>query len=84
MQWLIKWGVRKWLIGIVNTALKEYADKVAKARAFLAVAIAKVEAVTAFLKSLEAKLADGTITDGEVDEAITEAKALAAKLVEAH
>lgn len=83
MQWLIKWGVKRWLIGIVNTALQEYADKVAKARAFLSAAVAKVEAVTAFLKSLEAKLADGTISDGEVDEAITEAKALAAKLVEA-
>lgn len=84
MQWLIKWGIKKWLVGVVNTALREYADKVAKARAFLSAAIGKVEAVTAFLKSLEQKLADGTITDGEVDEAITEAKALAAKLVEAH
>lgn len=82
MQWLIKWGVKRWLIGIVNTALKEYADKVVKARLFLAVAVAKVDAITAFLKSLEAKLADGTITDAEVDEAIAEAKALAAKLVE--
>lgn len=82
MQWLIKWGVKRWLIGIVNTALKEYADKVVKARLFLAVAVEKVDAITAFLKSLEAKLADGTISDAEVDEAITEAKALAAKLVE--
>lgn len=84
MQWLIKWGIKKWLVGVVNTALREHADKVAAARAFLSAAIGKVEAVTAFLKSLEAKLADGTITDGEVDEAINEAKALAAKLVEAH
>lgn len=84
MQWLIKWGIKKWLVGVVNTGLREYADKVAAARAFLSAAIGKVEAVTAFLKSLEAKLADGTITDGEVDEAINEAKALAAKLVEAH
>lgn len=83
MQWLIKWGIKKWLLGVVNTALREYADKVVKARLFLAVAVGKVEAVTAFLKSLEAKLADGTISDAEVDEAITEAKALAAKLVEA-
>lgn len=82
MQWLIKWGVRKWLIGIVNTALKEYADKVVKARLYVAVAIQKIEAVTAYLKALEKKLDDGTITDSEVDEAIAEAKALAAKLVE--
>lgn len=84
MQWLIKWGIKKWLVGVVNTALREYADKVVKTRLFLAVAVEKVDAITAFLKSLEAKLADGTISDAEVDEAITEAKALAAKLVEAH
>lgn len=82
MQWLIKWGVKKWLVGVVNTALRDYADKIVKARLYLAVAIAKVEAVTTFLKSLERKLEDGTVTDAEADEAVEEAKALAAKLME--
>ena len=82
MKWLIKWGVRKWLIGVVNTALSEYADKVAKARLYLAVAIAKVEAVTTFLKALERKLEDGTLTDAEADASVEEAKTLAAKLME--
>lgn len=82
MQWLIKWGVKKWLVGVANTALRDYADKIVKARLYLAVAIAKVEAVTTFLKSLERKLEDGTVTDAEADEAVEEAKALAAKLME--
>lgn len=82
MQWLIKWGAKKWLIGVVNTALRDYADKIVKARLYLAVAIAKVEAVTTFLKSLEKKLEDGTVTDAEADEAVEEAKTLAAKLME--
>lgn len=82
MQWLIKWGVKKWLVGVVNTALRDYADKIVKARLYLAVAIAKVEAVTTFLKSLEKKLEDGTVTDAEADEAVEEAKTLAAKLME--
>lgn len=82
MQWLIKWGVKKWLVGVVNTALRDYADKIVKARLYLAVAIAKVEAVTTFLKSLERKLEDGTVTDAEADEAVEEAKTLAAKLME--
>lgn len=73
MQWLIKWGVRKWLVGVVNTALRDYADKIAKARLCLAVAIAKVEAVTTFLKALERKLEDGTLTDAEANEAVEEA-----------
>ena len=82
MQWLIKWGVKKWLVGVVNTALRDYADKIVKARLYLAVAIAKVEAVTTFLKSLERKLEDGTVTDAEADEAVEEARTLAAKLME--
>ena len=82
MQWLVKWGVKKWLVGVVNTALKDYAAKVDRARAFLAVAITKVEAVTAFLKSLDAKIADGKITDAEASEAVTDAKQLAARLIE--
>lgn len=83
MQWLIKWGVKKWLVGVVNTALRDYAAQVSKARVFLVAAVAKVETVAAFLRSLSAKLEDGTVTDAEVDETIDEAKALAAKLVEA-
>ena len=82
MQWLIKWGVKKWLVGVVNTALRDYADKIVKARLYLAVAIAKVEAVTTFLKALERKLEDGTLTDAEADASVEEAKTLAAKLME--
>lgn len=78
---LVKWGVKKWLVGVVNTALGDYGDRVDKARAFLSAAIGKVEAVTAFLKSLDVKLADNKITDDEADAAIREAKGLAAVLV---
>lgn len=82
MQWLIRWGVKKWLVGVVNTALRDYAAQVNKARVFLVAAVAKVETVAAFLRSLSAKLEDGTVTDAEADEAVEEAKTLAAKLME--
>ena len=82
MQWLIKWGVKKWLVGVVNTALVTYSDKVGVARVFLTAAIAKVEAVTAFLRSLDSKLTDNEISDEEADAAIEEAKTLAEKLIE--
>ena len=81
MQWLIKWGVKKWLVGVVNTALVTYADKVEAARVFLHAVIAKVEAVTLFLHSLDAKLTDNEISDEEADAAIEEAKTLAEKLI---
>lgn len=82
MQWLIKWGVKKWLVGVVNTALVTYADKIDKARVFLSAAIARVDAITGFLKSLDAKLADNKVTDEEADAALEEAQILAAKLIE--
>ena len=81
MTWLVKWGVKKWLVGVVNTALVTYKDKIDKARAFIAVAISKVEAVTAFLRSLDDKLADNKVTDEEADAAVKEAAALATVLV---
>ena len=81
MQWLVTWGVKKWLVGVVNTALVTYGDKIDRARAFLATAITKVDAITAFLKSLDAKLADNKVTDEEVDLAITDAKILGRALV---
>lgn len=81
INWLVKWGVKKWLVGVVNTALVDYGDKVEKARGFLHSAVAKVEAVTLFLHSLDAKLADNKVTDEEAEAAIEEATELAAKLV---
>ena len=80
MNWLIKWGVRKWLVGVVNTALVDYAEKVETARHYLSLAVSKIEAVTAFLKALDCKLADGKITNDEVDAAIADAQSLASKL----
>ena len=80
MNWLVKWGVKKWLVGVVSTALAKYNTNVERARAIVATAIAKIEAVIAFLKSLDAKLADGKLTEDEADEIIAEAKKLAGEL----
>ena len=81
INWVVKWGVKKWLVGVVNTALVDFKDKVGIARACLHAAITKVEAVTAFLKSIDGKLADNQVTEEEADAAIEEATALAARLV---
>lgn len=80
MNWLVKWGVKKWLVGVVSTALAKYNTNIERARAIVATAIAKIEAVIAFLKSLDAKLADGKLTEDEADEIIAEAKKLAGEL----
>ena len=80
MNWLVKWGVKKWLVGVVDNALAKYNTNVERARAIVATAITKVEAVIAFLKSLDAKLADGKLTEAEADEIIAEATKLAGEL----
>lgn len=81
MNWLVKWGVKKWALGIANTALADYNQSVAKARATVARYLAKAEALLAFLKSLDAKLADNKIDEAEADAICDEAVALGKELV---
>ena len=85
MKWLIhpiktltECGLKSWLLGIVNKVLDKYADSVAAARGVVAAAIPKVESVLAFLKSLDEKLKDNKVTEGEADLIVAEATALAA------
>ena len=80
MNWLVKWGVKKWLVGVVDAALAKYNVNIDRSRAIVATAIAKVEAVIAFLKSLDGKLADGKLTEEEADEIVAEATKLAGEL----
>lgn len=80
MNWLVKWGVKKWLVEVVDAALAKYNTNIDRARAIVATAIAKIEAVIAFLKSLDAKLADGKLTEQEADEIVAEATKLAKEL----
>ena len=80
MNWLVKWGVKKWLVGVVDNALAKYNVNIDRARAIVATAIAKIEAVIAFLKSLDGKLADGKLTEQEADEIVAEATKLAGEL----
>ena len=87
MNWLIhpiktltEWGLKSWLLGIVNKVLDKYADSVSAARAVVAAAIPKVESVLAFLKSLDEKLKDNKVTEDEADLIVAEATALAEAL----
>ena len=81
MNWIVKWGVKKWVVGIVNTAIEQYGDSVSKARATISRYTAKVESVLAFLKSVDAKLADNKLTTDEADAIIDEAGNLAGTMV---
>ena len=84
LDWLVKWGVRKWLVDVVNTALERHGDGVARARSFVQKVVSRLEAVLVFVKSLDAKLADNVVTEGEADAALADAEKLAAALVAAN
>lgn len=81
MNWLVKWGVKRYALSIVNTALAQYNESVTTARAVVQKYIGKAEALLDFLKSLDAKLADGKLTNKEADEICEEAVALGEQLV---
>lgn len=88
MNWLLhpiktltEWGVKSWLLGIVNKVLDKYADSVVAARTVVAAAIPKVESVLAFLRSFDEKLKDNKVTEDEADLIVAEATALAKSLV---
>lgn len=87
MNWLIhpidslkSWGVRKFVLGIVNKALAAHEESVAKSRNIVAKCIAKLKSLIIFLEGLMAKLADNVVTDEEAEAAIDDAKRLAAEL----
>lgn len=81
MNWLVEWGVKKWVLGAVNKALEAHKDSVAKARETVAKYLAKVDALSAFLKSVDYKMQDSKITDDEADELVAEARELGKALV---
>ena len=87
MNWLIhpiksltEWGIKKYVLSIVNTAIEKYNGNITQARWYVALYITKIEALLAFLKSLDAKLADGKLTNDEADLLCEEAKALAKEM----
>ena len=80
MNWFVKWGVKKYVLGIVNSALKAHGDSIKRAREIVATASTKLRAVLGFLDSLNAKLADNIITPEEADAAIEDATRLAEEL----
>ena len=77
MKCLVNWGVKKYVVGIVNDVLDAKRESVAKARAVLARYLIKADALLSFLKSLDEKLADNKVTDEEADDIVDDAVSLA-------
>ena len=80
MNIIVKWAVKKYVLNIVNSALDKYNRNINVARAYVTTYIGKVKALLAFLDSLDAKLADGKLTELEADAITDEAVKLAKEL----
>lgn len=80
MKWLINWGVKKYVLEIVNKALAAYNVNIDRARVIVKTYSGKVKALLAFFESLDKKLADGKLTEAEADAITDEAVKLAKEL----
>ena len=80
MKTIIKWAIKKYVLGIVNESLDRYNVNVDRARAIVARYTGRISALLRFLNSLDAKLADGKLTNDEADKICDEAKEVAKEL----
>ena len=80
MNWLVKWGVKKYVLAIVNGAIDKYNRNINVARAYVSRYTGKLLALLRFLNSLDGKLADGKLTEDEADALTDEATKLAEEL----
>lgn len=81
MNWLVRWGIKKYVLGIVNGAIEKNNADITKACWYVDLYITKAESLIAFLKSLRAKLADGKLDEDEADALCEEATSLAKEMV---
>ena len=80
MNWLIKWGIKKYALKALNGILADYGEHIERAFVKVDRGIGIAEAVLAFLKGLREKLADNRIDEGEIEAITAEAQELVAAI----
>ena len=69
---MLKWIIKKYLIGFVNDLLEDYVENVDKAKSTLNLWINRIDKILYTLKSMLSKLDDNQITDEEIQQSIDE------------
>ena len=73
---MIKWAIKKYIIGKVNSLLETRKGDVDKVGSILTLWIGRLERILACLRSTLAKLDDGKIDGEEVDQAVADVEAV--------
>ena len=73
---MIKWAIKKYLIGKVNSLLENRKGDVDKVGGTLSLWIGRLERILRCLKSMLAKVADGKIDSEEADQAVADVEAV--------
>ena len=69
---MLKWAIKKYIVGKVNGLLDQYKGDVDKVKDTLQVWIARLEKILSCFKSMLAKLDDGKIDADEIDQTVAE------------
>ena len=69
---MIKWAIKKYIIGKVNGLLATYKSNVDGVAKTLSLWIGRLERILACLRATLAKLDDGKIDADEIDEAVAD------------
>lgn len=73
---MIKWAVKKYILGKLNALLEGNAQSVAEKRATIDKWLARLQCVITALSNISAYLADGEIDGEELDGAVAEIDAV--------
>jgi len=69
---MIKWAIKRYVVGKINDVLEKYRGDVDNVRDTLQVWIARLEKILSCFKSTLAKLDDGKIESEEIDQAVAD------------
>ena len=69
---MIKYMIRKWIVGQLNKLLEQYKDNILKVRNTLTSWIAKLELIVMALKRVLTRIEDNKLDDKEIDDTIAD------------
>lgn len=67
---MIKWLVKKYVVGKVNDLLEEHKEDVSKVTQIIEVWVKRLQSVIESLNKINARVADGKVDASEIDDSV--------------